>query len=117
MEEQKAREALQELIAACEEIVACQYKGQAHQLLRMVETLDKYLTGRGPDRSMFIGDAMQLVNCAPWTVYLSDEGYTRMIIDPMSKKLNVWLTYGGGAPHPGFAEKLRKFRKLLEEPT
>jgi hypothetical protein len=109
----EAREALQAIVRVCTQLELDRPQQDAQSvLLAAVRTIDEYLTGRTSCRN-HDEDAAKEASCGwVWEVYLSDDGYTRMIIDPVREGRKVWLTYGSTQAHPGFAEKLERFKAI-----
>ncbi len=87
-------------------------------LIAAVNTLDLYLTGKNGERQNHYGvrrDAESAESCAEsgeqWMVYLSDSGYTRMVICPGNEPNKMWIT---GGPHAGWEDTLSKWREVYK---
>ena len=105
--------ALRAIEGVCTQLELNRPQSDAQSVLKAsVRTIDEYLTGRTSCRNNDDADAEEASFGGTWVVYLSDDGYTRMIIDPTREGRRVWLTYGSTQPHPGFAEKLERFRGI-----
>jgi len=115
MKAQQARKALQAILAICDGLERdAPPKGAEGLLKESVRDLDEYLTGSTRSRNYDDTPAKETIEYGSrWEVYLSDGGYTRMVIDPCEEQ-RVWLTYGSDQTHRGFAEKVRRFKALKE---
>ena len=110
---QEAHEALSAIVKVCTQLELNRPQSDAQAILKAsVRTVDEYLTGRTSCRNNDDADAEDASYGGTWIVYLSDDGYTRMIIDPAQEGRKVWLAYGSTQPHSGFAEKLERFKTL-----
>ena len=84
-------------------------------LVKAVNTLDLYLTGKNTERQNMYGlvrDAEAAEACAEgseWMVYLSDGGYSRLVICPGEEPNKMWVT---GGPHASWEDVLSKWREI-----
>tara|TARA_B100001989_G_scaffold247502_1_gene219776 strand:- start:465 stop:821 length:357 start_codon:yes stop_codon:yes gene_type:complete len=74
-------------------------KDNAQSVLNAVRTIDLYMTGKSTARNL-IDDSRKAAELAEsgaeWTVYLSDGGYTRIVIAPWSEPNRMWLAGNSG---------------------
>ena len=74
-------------------------KDNAQALLNAVRTVDLYMTGKSSARNL-IDDSRKAAELAEegaeWLVYLSDGGYTRIMIAPWNEPNRMWITGSNG---------------------
>ena len=74
-------------------------KSNAQILLNAIRSLDLYMTGKTDARNLIDDsrNAAKLVESGEeWLVYLSDGGYTRIMIAPWNEPNHMWLTGSNG---------------------
>jgi len=79
------------------------------ELLEDVRTIDQYLTGKSSSRNHDEAAATECLDGGLWMVYLSDGGYTRLVIDPPSEDQTVRLT---GGPSSTWDDCLERFQAI-----
>ena len=115
----KAKEAVQNILKVCTALELQRPPANAESVLvSAVNTIDLYLTGKDKrDAATEIMDkeaAAALIehNSFDWIVYLSNGGYSRLVISPYQEPNKMWLT---GGPHAGYEEILSKWQKIHSE--
>lgn len=115
----EAAQAIQDILSVISAVeVKRPLTGGKDTLIKAVETLDLYLTGKSTERKNLHGmrrDAESAESCAEygaeWIVYLSDGGYSRLVISPNSEPNKMWLS---GGPHASWEQTLSKWREVYK---
>ena len=117
--ENKAKEAVQDILKICTALeLQRPSAGAANVLVSAVNTIDLYLTGKDKRNAatemMDTEAATALVEHSSfdWIVYLSNGGYSRLVISPYQEPNKMWLT---GGPHEGYEDVLSKWREIHSE--
>lgn len=115
----KAKEAVQDILKICTALETQRPPANAASILiSAVNTIDLYLTGKDKRNAatelMDKEHAAALIehNSFDWIVYLSNGGYSRLVISPYQEPNKMWLT---GGPHDGYEEVLSKWREIHSE--
>ena len=80
------------------------------ELLEDVKTIDLYLTGKTNNRNHDEAAAEDCLLGGEWMVYLSDGGYTRLVIAPHSKQTLRLTGQGGGSA--SWQGCLKRYREI-----
>lgn len=94
---QAASEAFQRIVKGCVALRLNRPAMRLSELLEDVKTIDLYLTGKANNRNYDVADAEDCLLGGEWMVYLSDGGYTRLVIDPVHEEQTMRLTGGSGS--------------------
>ena len=115
----KAKEAVQDILKVCAALEIHRPPANAASVLvSAVNTLDLYLTGKDKRNAatgmMDRESAAALVgDCSfDWIVYLSDGGYSRLVISPYQEPNKMWLT---GGPHASWEKVVSKWAKIYSK--
>ena len=96
----KPTQAIHTILGVCGSVVVGRpQKDGTQALIDAVRTLDIYMTGKTTARNLIDDSkaAQQLAEYGEgWLVYLSDGGYTRVMIDPVAEPNQMWVTGSSG---------------------
>lgn len=92
----KARAAASRILKGCAAMRLGSFNMKLKELLEDVKAIDLYLTGESNCRNRDEADGTKLLDGELWMVYLSDGGYTRLVIDPSNEEQTLRLTGAGG---------------------
>jgi hypothetical protein len=78
-----------------EDYAALAAAGLADQLCKALRDVDLYLTGKDDNRRHDRKDAEALLSGEPWLIYLSDGGYSRLVVQVVDPdQPPVWIDRG-----------------------
>ncbi|MBL96763.1 MAG: hypothetical protein CMF52_03020 [Legionellales bacterium] len=100
MNQDDAQKAIREIERAIADVLVDRpKKDNAQSVLNAIRTIDLYMTGKSTARNL-IDDSRKAAELAEggaeWMVYLSDGGYTRIVIAPWSEPNRMWITGSNG---------------------
>ena len=100
MDRDSARIAINQIERAIADVLVNRpKKDNAQAVLNAVRTIDLYMTGKSSARNL-IDDSRKAAELAEsgteWLVYLSDGGYTRIMISPTNEPNRMWITGSNG---------------------
>lgn len=92
--------AIHTILGVCNSVVVGRpQKDGALALIDAVRIIDIYMTGKTSARNL-VNDTREAQELAEfgegWLVYLSDGGYTRIMIDPVAEPNQMWVTGSNG---------------------
>lgn len=95
MIEEQAKKAIDDIHKVIASALVLRPQRDGYQIvLNAIRTIDEYITGKTTNRNLIDDsrDAKELSEGGSWLVYLSDGGYTRIMIDPVAEPNKMWLT-------------------------
>lgn len=97
---EEAQKAIHTIIGVCSSVaVGRPQKDGAQALIDAVRSIDIYMTGKSNNRNL-VDDSRAAQKLSQegegWLVYLSDSGYTRIMIDPVAEPNQMWVTGSNG---------------------
>ena len=107
----RARAAFNRIVRGCTQLRLDRPSMRASELVADVHIIDEYLTKKTSGRNL-VYDMRYAEECCVgelWLVYLSDGGYTRLVIDPISEGQTIRLT---GGPSASWDECLKRFKSI-----
>ena len=107
---QAASEAFQRIVKGCTTLRLNRPSMRLSELLEDVKTIDLFLTGKINNRNQDEAAAEDCLLGAEWMVYLSDGGYTRLVIDPVDEVQTMRLT--GGSMSSTWDGCLERYREI-----
>ena len=96
MNEEQAKKAIEDIHKVIASVLVSRPKKDGYLIvIDAIRTIDEYLTGKTSARQLDYDSkyAKELAEYgADWLVYLSDSGYTRIMIDPVAEPNKMWIT-------------------------
>lgn len=105
----RAQDALIRILKGCEQMRSGNFVMSPDSLVQDIAAIDQWLTGSTTCRSFDMDDARDCCDGDTWIVYLSDGGYTRLVIDPASETQTIRIT---GGPSASWKERVYLFRMI-----